>query len=133
MQTFLPYPDFASSMKVLDPSRIGNQVWREGMTILRGGWSKHPCARMWNGYQDALAAYLWAGVQELFHRGSDYRDRLWAKEIQLYDLSTTSMPPWLGNEKLHASHRSNLLRKSPEYYGRFGWSESPDLPYVWPC
>ena len=25
-----------------------------------------------------------------------------------------------------------LLRKDPDYYGRFGWSEPPDLPYFWP-
>jgi hypothetical protein len=42
------------------------------------------------------------------------------------------MPWWYGNRDLHASHRSNLLRKDDEYYGRFGWSESPDLPYWWP-
>lgn len=42
------------------------------------------------------------------------------------------MPPWLGDEALHASHRSNLIRKDPEWYGRFGWTEPPDLPYVWP-
>ena len=42
------------------------------------------------------------------------------------------MPPWLGNEALHASHRSNLLRKDPGFYGRYGWTEPADLPYVWP-
>jgi hypothetical protein len=25
-----------------------------------------------------------------------------------------------------------LLRKSPEWYGQFGWSENPETPYVWP-
>ena len=33
---------------------------------------------------------------------------------------------------MHASHRSNLLRKDPEHYMQFGWTEPPDLPYVWP-
>ena len=42
------------------------------------------------------------------------------------------MPRWLGDEKLHASHRSNLLKKDPEYYGRYNWKESDDLPYHWP-
>src|SRR3546814_11842397 len=41
------------------------------------------------------------------------------------------MPPWLGNAAFHASHRSNLLRKDPGFYGRYGWPEPPDLPYVW--
>lgn len=44
----------------------------------------------------------------------------------------TGMPPWLGDSDFHASHRSNLLRKDPEYYGEFNWTESPDLEYVWP-
>jgi hypothetical protein len=43
-----------------------------------------------------------------------------------------AMPLWLGDPAVHAGYRSNLLRKDPEHYGRFGWSEPPDLPYVWP-
>jgi hypothetical protein len=43
------------------------------------------------------------------------------------------LPPWWGDERLHASHRSNLLRKDPAHYGRFGWAEPPDLPYFWPA
>jgi hypothetical protein len=42
------------------------------------------------------------------------------------------MPPWWGDPAFHASHRSNLLRKDPVWYGQFGWAEPPDLPYVWP-
>jgi hypothetical protein len=42
------------------------------------------------------------------------------------------LPSWWGDDAVHASHRSNLLRKLPEHYSRFGWSEPCDLPYVWP-
>jgi len=42
------------------------------------------------------------------------------------------LPPWIGQENFHASHRSNLLRKKPDHYGQFGWDEPRDLPYVWP-
>ena len=41
-------------------------------------------------------------------------------------------PFWWGDDRLHASHRSALLRKNPSHYARFGWSEPPDLPYFWP-
>ena len=41
------------------------------------------------------------------------------------------MPHWLGNEQLHASHRSNLLAKDFGHYGGFGWNESDDIPYYW--
>jgi hypothetical protein len=41
-------------------------------------------------------------------------------------------PSWLGDPQFHAAHRSNLLRKDPEYYGKFGWTEPDDLEYPWP-
>jgi len=41
-------------------------------------------------------------------------------------------PAWLGTDTFHASHRSNLLRKDPDYYGQWGWTEPSDLPYIWP-
>lgn len=42
------------------------------------------------------------------------------------------MPPWLGDPAFHTAHRSNLIRKWPDFYrGRF--PDVPDnLPYVWP-
>jgi hypothetical protein len=42
------------------------------------------------------------------------------------------MPFWINDERLFSSHRSNLLRKDQEWYGKFGWKEGPDLPYFWP-
>ena len=39
---------------------------------------------------------------------------------------------WIGDERFHSSHRSNLLRKDPIYYGKYDWKETPDLPYYWP-
>ena len=42
------------------------------------------------------------------------------------------MPLWLGHSELHASHRSNLLRKDKSFYSQYNWNESADLPYVWP-
>lgn len=130
MQTFLPYPDFQASMECLDPRRLGNQVYREGLTLLRGGWPNHPAARMWLGYTPALALYLSAGIAALASRGLHYPHHL--KEITSYLQPDIPMPPWLGDPAFHASHRSNLLRKDPVWYGRFGWTEPPDLPYVWP-
>jgi hypothetical protein len=40
-------------------------------------------------------------------------------------------PPWWGFKPLHSSHRANLLRKDPDYYGRFGWTEEPSFIYHW--
>ena len=52
--------------------------------------------------------------------------------VQLGELNDDDYPPWFGNEKIHASHRSNLLRKDPEFYGKYGWTEPDNLEYVWP-
>ena len=41
------------------------------------------------------------------------------------------LPPWLGDERVHASHRSNLLRKDKDFYSKYNWSESNDMPYYW--
>lgn len=42
------------------------------------------------------------------------------------------VPPWLGDEAFHLSHRSNLVRKDPGHY-RPIFGDIPDgLPYIWP-
>jgi hypothetical protein len=41
-------------------------------------------------------------------------------------------PWWLGDNRLHSSHRSNLLRKMPDYYVQFKWTDDPAAPYWWP-
>ncbi len=134
MQTFLPYPDFAESAKALDRLRLGKQRV-EVLQLLKalthgGGWKNHPAAKMWRGHERYLALYGMTVCDEWTSRG--YKDTC-KERIKIYFDSHIGMPPpWLGREEFHASHRSNLLRKSPEHYGQFGWTESPDLPYVWP-
>jgi hypothetical protein len=44
-----------------------------------------------------------------------------------------ALPEWLGDEDFHRSHRSSLLRKNPEFYGRRFTDVPDDLPYVWPA
>jgi hypothetical protein len=42
------------------------------------------------------------------------------------------LPPWLGDERLHRSHRAALVRKDPIHYrGRFDDGED-DVAYFWP-
>src|SRR5579875_424711 len=137
MQTFLPYPDFAVTAEVLDTARLGKQRV-ETYQIVRTldgvtrGWRNHPAVRMWRGYEPALLQYGLAICDEWDRRG--YPDTVRAK-LAVHERESGQPvvpPPWLGDEALHASHRSNLLRKDPDWYGRFGWAEPPDLPYVWP-
>jgi len=41
-------------------------------------------------------------------------------------------PSWLNNKQFHASHRGNLLRKNAIFYSKYGWTDSPSSPYMWP-
>lgn len=133
MQTFLPYPSFTESAKALDRQRLGKQRV-EAMQILKvlagetSGWAHHPAVQMWKGHESALAAYGWTMCAEWKRRG--YRDNL-TPFFDAYAWGGRS-PAWLGDPALHASHRSNLLRKYPEWYGQYGWTEPNTLPYVWP-
>lgn len=62
----------------------------------------------------------------------EWRNRGYKNNMPLIEVATMEYPPWFKLEEFHASHRSNLLRKHPNYYRQFGWREGPDLPYYWP-
>lgn len=132
MQTFIPLPDYKESMRTLDKLRLGNQVWLEGMILLKGGWKHHPASKMWRGHEYHLGLYLLAGCDVLKERGKDYPEVRKRIKAEMRKHKNTGPPPWLGNKEFHASHRSNLLRKNPQWYNQFDWKESPLLPYVWP-
>lgn len=131
MQTFLPYSCFNASAAALDSLRLGKQRV-EAYQIVRAlfglskGWTNHPATRMWRGYEPALCIYHDAMIDEWVGRGFNNSMRRLASQ------HPAIMPPWLGRHDLHASHRSNLLRKAPDHYERFGWREPPNLEYVWP-
>lgn len=141
MQTFLPYPDFERSAKVLDNRRLGKQRV-ETLQILKVNslvserkngnkiaWENHPAVLMWRGYNNALFSYLQCICEEWKHRG--YVDTCLEKAKQ-YITSNFELPWWLGNEEFHLSHQSNLLRKFPDHYGSYFVNVPDDLPYVWP-
>ena len=138
MQTFLPYADFEKSAYVLDRSRLGKQRLEciqilENLYGVSKGWKNHPAVKMWKYHDEALFEYTLAIIKEWKRRG--YKD---TREEVLHNLYSSQFlhgignPWWLGNEKFHASHRSNLLRKMPNHYMQFNWSESNDIPYWWP-
>jgi hypothetical protein len=148
VQTFLPYPDFARCAAVLDVRRLGKQRV-EALQILRAltvpgyGWRHHPAAKMWKGYEEALGAYAVAICREWCRRGHadtcevKIRDELSALGIttvreQAELAAARGLPPWLGDEGFHRSHRSSLLNKDPSWYGEVFDDVPPDLPYVWP-
>lgn len=143
MQTFLPSSDFKECARVLDWRRLGKQRV-ETLQLLNAlllpskGWKQHPAAQMWKHSILQLMDYQTAICNEWTGRG--YRDTCLDKCKQLVilrfeevtRLQRSGDPWWLGDERLHSSHRSNLLRKDKAYYNVYAWSESDDMPYFWP-
>ncbi len=145
MQTFLPYPDFVSCAGVLDSRRLGKQRV-EALQILRAlelpeyGWSNHPAVRMWRGRTPALVVYALSCVHAWGRRG--FADSTAAQITEFApsaehmtqpDLAAAGMlPSWLGDQRLHRSHRSKLLAKDPQRYGSLFTDVPADLDYFWP-
>ena len=138
MQTFLPYPDFQESAKVLDYRRLGKQRV-EGLQLLNSlliptsskGWKNHPAREMWRGHEYQLAKYNQYICLEWISRG--YKDTCLDKTLAIMsNLPVSTLPIWFGNPGFHAAHRSNLLRKDFGFYSKFNWLETPNLPYLWP-
>lgn len=129
MQTFLPYADFTLSAQSLDRQRLGKQRVEAKQIVLalrnpNYGWQHHPAVNMWRGYEAALMAYGKAICIEWRSRG--YRDTL----LDFFRCDApVVMPPWIGDERVHCSHRSNLVRKDHSYYK---FSEDSTLGYFWP-
>ena len=100
------------------------------------GWRNHPAVLMWRGYEAALTAYQDATCDEWVRRG--FNDTCQRKTRGLLvaadraDLDALTLPPWLGDEALHRSHQSNLVRKDPAVYGAMFPGVPADLEYVWP-
>lgn len=136
MQTFLPHADFRASAACLDRQRLGKQrveCWQllRAITVGGSGWSNHPAARMWSGFEASLVEYAVAVCLEWRSRG--YRDTMLDRFRGLGHGPAEKHPGWLGDEAFHLSHRSNLVRKLPGHYGPMFPGVPDDLPYVWPA
>ena len=135
MQTFLPYPSFIKSAAILDDKRLGKQrveALQIVNTILYGSrWRNHPAVKMWHGAPRTLCLYGWIICKEWKARG--FKDTLQKEFRKFIDtLDDDIGPSWLGNTDFHLSHRSNLIRKNPDFYAVRFFFEPDNLPYVWP-
>lgn len=136
MQTFLPYPSFQKSAKVLDRQRLGKQRVEAYQILLalkgkKSGWKNHPAVKMWRGYENSLAMYGVAVCEEWIGRG--YKDTCREKiSLLMNPKKKTVHPVWIGKRKFHASHKSNLIRKDRNHYEKYFGEISGDLPYIWP-
>jgi hypothetical protein len=149
MQTFLPYPAFEQSARVLDPRRLGKQRV-EAIQVLRAltvpgyGWRHHPAAAMWAGYEEALVRYgidiceVWCASGRADTCAStlvtDLADATGLEAVRTQEelADGGELPPWLGDKAFHRSHQSALLRKDEAHYRLYFPDVPSDLPYVWP-
>lgn len=151
MQVFLPFEDFAESAAVLDQKRLGKQrveTLQLFLGVLRLNndgtpkttkrtWGDHVVGRLWAPHLYTLLEYQEAVCNDWTARG--YRDTCLDKtRVALergiaagYEDSGTR-PAWLGDERVHSSHRAALLFKAPEFYEQYGWQERPEYNYFWP-
>jgi hypothetical protein len=150
VQTFLPYADFGRSAAVLDTKRLGKQRV-EAIQVLRGltvpgyGWRRHPAVRMWTGYEEALVRYglevcrVWcAGGHKdtcAATLAADFAASVHPRAVRTQEELERAgeLPPWLGDEAFHHSHRAALVRKDPGYYRARFPGVGQALPYVWPA
>ena len=145
LRTWLPDDSFVKSATLLRDDEV-HRVRQDVLFILntlagRNPHMKHsPHVVMWRGAELALVSYGVMMCREWKTRGQ--RDKL---EEQIYAfgeeaLTTGALNPvdngnqpwWLGNVGFHLSHRSGLVKLSPEYYGKIWRGLSPDLPMVSP-
>jgi hypothetical protein len=148
VQTFLPYADFERSARALDAKRLGKQRV-ETIQVVRAltrpdyGWGNHPAVLMWKGHEEALGRYgfvcceVWTGLGFgdtcAATIGADLALAGITRVRTQEELAAAGLlPPWLGDEALHLSHRSALVRKEPAHYAPLFPGVPDDLPYVWP-
>ncbi len=132
MQTFLPYVDPLLVGDVLDQKRLGKQrvEGNQILDLLEGradnNWKYHPATRMWTGYETALKFYINVMITNWIERGRE-------NNMPYHDATgPMAWPPWMRDPRLVYSHRANLVRKDPEYYGPIWPDVEPDTPYWWP-
>ena len=115
------------------------------------GWLNHPALIAWRNTPGALIAYTTYTVLESKKRG--FKVDYYIQKLDDYKKFTTSLrnPVWLGDEKIHSSHRVRLLQKGWEeklknqktadatisWYNSFDWEEMYldnffEEEYYWP-
>lgn len=140
MQTFMPYKNPKMTAQVLDNKRLGKQRVEciQIANYLLGvspnsSWRNHPAVKMWRGYETYLIkVYLREIMDEWIRRG--FKNTKCEKHYNNFCRligNTIRRPLWI-TDSFCFSHRSNLIRKLPEYYRQF-WPATPDnLNYIWP-
>jgi hypothetical protein len=134
---WMPYPSFNLSAQSLHQDHI-QELWSRMSMAEVTDLEKAP---EWLGYAAALATYnLYLAREARLRQIPDANDWLdSARDWWQQDHTKGKMlvlPPWVGDMRLHRSHRSALRRLPPPYtsYYRRVWPRVPiDLPLVTPA
>lgn len=118
MQNFLPYADFDKSAQCLNSKRLVKQnlETRQCLAALCGfsvGWRNHPAVTSWENCIRALVYYGLAINAECVKRGFKNSEQAYLPFLDYCNQNNIpeKYPDWLGDEKIHSSHRSRLLCK----------------------
>jgi len=149
MQTFLISPKPHETAEILDNKRLFKQIV-EANQILDCLLNKetrrknHPAVKMWKNYEWFLNAEYVTSMIEAWTKkknpktGKFYQCDKSIKTWWIHGSIITSgkfsrrTPHWFSDE-FFISHKSNLIRKKPEWYRPiFGLDIPNDLPYIWP-
>lgn len=131
MQVFLPYADYADSVHCLDKKRCWKQLVEVDQIIEiletrnESPYFKHAAVRAWKGFTPSLRRYrnICLNVCLSVHKINTKKT-----PIEM----GSGVPPWVGYEPLHASHRGRLLAKDASFYGQYGWTEQSMDSYIYP-
>ena len=112
---------YKNSARVLDSKRLGKQRV-EAYQILQllcgksSKWANHPAVLQWKGYEWSLFDYV-SDICLVWKEERGFVDTIYNKLDGLIIPGPTTevlhptLPPWMGNEEIHRSHRSRLLFK----------------------
>lgn len=145
VQTWLPVPSFSETATILSDhhlykARTDTYKILEASLGIEKRWLNHPAVVMWKGCEFQLVAYgLSVCAEWKVRHGSDsLEDRITHLLLDAMGAGVMSpqensgTPWWLGVDGFHMSHRSNLVREDPKYYGKYWPKLTPELPLVWP-
>jgi hypothetical protein len=93
-----------------DEWALSEREWRieQGLMAdrpLKSGWKTHPAALMWLHCSDALREYYNTSLDEWESRGCNNTMR------RAPVPAAWEVPHWIGDDRVHATHRSRLLFK----------------------
>jgi hypothetical protein len=131
MMTFVTSSNLVDCAHSLDYRRLGKQRVEayQILRTLRGhshGWKNHPAVKMWRGYDDALALYMNAMIDEWIARG--YKNTMKKEDVR----GSPKFPWWFAWKPLHDSHKASLNRKMPSWYSFDVDDVFTKHGYIWP-